>query len=92
MFEWLNKQGVRSSDGFEFQFTGRFSAEYREGESVVDLDVADSPIVSIHNDELLHWRRGSNLTAEARSRVLSNIKAALEFMDMRLWEYKPPFK
>src|SRR5262249_31089275 len=36
-FTWLNKQGVRSSDGFEFQFTGRFSAEYRDHGVVTPL-------------------------------------------------------
>jgi hypothetical protein len=92
MFQWLNKQGVRSSDGFEFQFTGRSTAEYREGERVVDLDVGGSPIVSIHNREPLCWRRGSILSRDSRERVLANIKAALEFMDMQLWEYKPPYK
>jgi hypothetical protein len=92
MFEWLNKGGVRSSDGFEFQFTGRSTAQYREGEHIIELDVEGSPIVSIHNDEPLRWGRGSNLSAEAKNRVLANIKAALEFMELRLWEYKAPFK
>lgn len=31
MFSWMNKQGVRSDQGFEVQFTDRFTAEYREG-------------------------------------------------------------
>lgn len=47
MFEWLSKQGVRSSEGFEFQFTGRFTAEYREGDRVMELEVEGSPIVAI---------------------------------------------
>ena len=35
-FQWLNKQGVRSPDGFEVQFVGRFELEYREnGRSIV---------------------------------------------------------
>jgi hypothetical protein len=92
MFEWLNKQGVRSSDGFEFLFTGRFTAEYREGEHVIDLEVDGAPIVDLNNGGPLVWRRGSKLSPEATDRVLKNIKAALEFMDLRFWEYKPPFK
>jgi hypothetical protein len=91
MFTWLNKQGVSSSDGFEFQFTGRFTAEYREYGRIVDLEVDDgAPIVTIHNEAPLSWRNGSNLSAEARARVFANIKAALSFMDLRLWENKPP--
>ena len=91
MFVWLNKQGVRSDDGFEFQFTGRFTAEYREGDRTMDLDIDGAPIVTIHNEEPLHWRKCSSLSPEARKRVLANIKAALEFMDLRLWENAPPF-
>ena len=30
-FEWVNKQGVRSNQGFVVQRTGRYSMEYREG-------------------------------------------------------------
>ena len=89
MFEWLNKQGVRSSEGFEFQFTGRFTAEYREGERVMELEVEGSPVVAIKGP--LRWRHGSNLSPEASERITENIKAALQFMDLRLWEWKSPF-
>jgi hypothetical protein len=41
MFTWLNKQGVRSSEGFEVQFTGRFTAEYREDAYYLVVDVED---------------------------------------------------
>jgi hypothetical protein len=36
----MNKKGVRSDQGFEVQFTGRFTAEYREGVRylIVDLE------------------------------------------------------
>lgn len=30
-FEWINKQGVRSTRGFAVQRTGRYTLEYREG-------------------------------------------------------------
>ena len=39
MFTWLNKQGVRSDQGFEVQRTGRFEAEYYEGGKVINLEV-----------------------------------------------------
>ena len=85
MFTWLNKQGVRSDNGFELQFTSRFTAEYREADRVVDLEVDGAPEVILTNDEPLHWRLGSRLSNEDRERVLSNIRAALEFMDLTLF-------
>jgi hypothetical protein len=39
MFTWLNKQGVRSDEGFEVQSTGRFDAEYRERGKVINLAI-----------------------------------------------------
>ena len=36
-FARLNKQGVRSDEGFEFQFTGRFAAESRERDRVLEI-------------------------------------------------------
>jgi hypothetical protein len=39
MFTWLNKQGVRSDEGFDVQRTGRFDAEYSEGGKVVSVEV-----------------------------------------------------
>ena len=38
MFEWLNKQGVRSSEGFEVQCISRYEMEYREGNNVLTLE------------------------------------------------------
>ena len=40
-FRWLNKQGVESELGFIVQFTGRFTAEYREAGRVFVVDVED---------------------------------------------------
>ena len=37
MFTWLNKQGVQSDSGFIVQFTGRFTAEYREGGKIMTV-------------------------------------------------------
>ena len=38
-FTWLNQQGVRSDQGFEVQFTGRWEMEYREGPHVLQFSV-----------------------------------------------------
>lgn len=39
MVIWLNTQGFRSSDGFEVHFTDRFTAQYREGDRHLVVDV-----------------------------------------------------
>ena len=44
MFSWISKQGVRSDEGFEVQFTGRFTAEYREGAKFLVVDIESSGI------------------------------------------------
>jgi hypothetical protein len=36
---WLNKQGVRSSEGLEVQYTGRFTMEVRWGNRRKSLEV-----------------------------------------------------
>jgi len=41
MFTWINKQGVQSDKGFAVQFTGRFTAEYREDGKVMTVDIED---------------------------------------------------
>jgi len=88
MFEWLNKQGVRSSDGFEFQFTGRFTAEYREHGRVIELYVDGTPSTTTVYESALEplWSDIPNAFERKaeRNRVISNIREALEFQGMRL--------
>jgi hypothetical protein len=36
---WLNKQGLRSSEGLEIQYTGRFTMEVRWGNRRKSLEV-----------------------------------------------------
>ena len=40
-YTWLNKRGVRSSDGFEVQFTGRTTLEVRLGHRRKVLVIGD---------------------------------------------------
>ena len=90
MFTWLNKQGVRSSEGFEVQFTGRFTAEYREHGKVITLAVESGfwgggPSISVQANAFEHWDHWlpSNLPQE-QERIKGNLRAALQFQGLAL--------
>ncbi len=89
-FTWLNKQGVRSSEGFEVQCTSRFTIEYREGRrlKVIDVErvlVAGKPGVGIKASTFERWDNSSvpNSPAE-QARLLRNFRAAMEFQGMEV--------
>ncbi|MDD3765167.1 MAG: hypothetical protein PHP86_17870 [Nevskiales bacterium] len=84
MFTWLNKQGVRSSSGFEVQTTGRFTIEYREAGRVITVDVEPGiqggPCVSINDNAFERWDNSSvRNSAEEQARLLKNFKDAMAF-------------
>jgi hypothetical protein len=86
MFTWLNKQGVRSSDGFEVQFTGRFTAEYREGARhlVVDVEDGENGMINFNPRAFERWANSSMTnTSEEQARMLRNFMAALEFQGLK---------
>ena len=90
MFRWLNKQGVESDEGFSVQFTGRFTADYREGAKRITVDVEGGP-----NGNLMytrscfrtwahpHWE----LNEEDQERVVQNFREALRFQGLNPCEY-----
>jgi hypothetical protein len=81
MFTWINKQAVRSDEGFEFWFTGRFSAEYREDGRVMDVAVEGSgPLIDI-SLQSLRWRNHDRAPDEHR-RIADNIRRACEFQKL----------
>lgn len=88
MFTWLNKQGVRSEEGFEVQSVGRFAIEYREGAQVVTVDVergsfGGGPSVAIRPDAFVYWdnsRLANSLEKQAKMRA--NFVAAMKFQDI----------
>jgi len=86
MFTWINKQGVRSSEGFEVQFTGRFIAEYREGARhlAVDVEGGENGTLSFDPKAFEQWANSSvrNSSAE-QARMLKNFMAALEFQGLK---------
>jgi hypothetical protein len=86
MFSWMNKQGVRSDEGFEVQFTGRFTAEYREGKRylVVDVEGSGNGQIAFNAKAFEKWANSSirNDPIE-QARIRSNFMAALEFQGLR---------
>jgi len=89
MFTWLNKQGVRSDKGFEFQRSGRFTAEYSENGRTVELYVEGGAggVLTVYEgslDPLLIDIENPFERKAERNRIVNNIKKALEFQGMRL--------
>lgn len=88
MFTWLNKQGVRSDKGFEFQFTGRFTAEYRENGRVTDMCVDGTPsITTIYEGSIERlWNEIQNPfeRKSERERIIGNVRDALAFQGFDL--------
>lgn len=88
MFTWLNKQGVRSNKGFEFQFTGRFTAEYRENGRVIDMYVDGTPSVTTIYEGSLEklWSDIQNPFERKteRDRIVKNLRDALAFQGFGL--------
>jgi len=85
MFTWLNKQGVRSSDGFEVQFTGRFTAEYREGHLYLVVNIEGGGNNTVDFDPACFERFANSSirnTPEAQARMIANFKAALHFQGL----------
>jgi len=90
MFEWLNKQGVRSSKGFEVQCISRYEVEYREGNNVLTLEgdigrcgarncfILDKSSINYWDNDIL--KRA--FSAEKKQEILDNFTAALDFQNL----------
>jgi hypothetical protein len=89
MFTWLNKQGVRSDEGFEVQRTGRFDAEYSESGKVVQLEVQSGvvgglPCLIIDPNAFTRWSDGTRISDADQQRLFCNFRAAMEFQGLKL--------
>ena len=89
MFTWLNKQGVRCDSGFEVQFTGRFDAEYREGNNVVKLYVESgfeggSQCILVDPDAFARWDNGQAISLGRQQQMFQNFKEAMEFQGLKM--------
>jgi hypothetical protein len=88
MFTWLNKQGVRSDEGFEVQRTGRFDAEYVEGGKVVKLGVesgvsAGLPCIILDPKAFARWSDGTAIPDAEQARLFRNFAKAMEFQGLK---------
>jgi hypothetical protein len=89
MFIWLNKQGVRSDEGFEVQQTGRFDAEYREGGKLVKLEVESGvngglPCIILDPKAFVRWSDGTPISEAEQARLFRNFKDAMEFQGLKM--------
>lgn len=89
MFIWLNKQGVRSDEGFEVQQIGRFDAEYREGGNVVKLEVESGvsgglPCIILDPKAFARWSEGTLIPEAEQARLFRNFRAAMEFQGLKM--------
>lgn len=84
MFTYINKQGVKSEQGFIVQRTGRFTAEYIEGLKKIEIEVegglmGSNPCLNYSRSSFERWVGGAALTAAEKERVVLNFRAALQF-------------
>jgi hypothetical protein len=92
MFTWLNKQGVESDRGFVVQFTGRFTAEYREAGRTITLRVEDGisgnvPSIILSPQAFEHWDNeppGKKIPGAEQQRLLKNFRDACEFQGLKV--------
>jgi hypothetical protein len=82
-FRWLNKQGVESKEGFAVQFTGRFTAEYREHGRVLEVSLESGvsggkPAICYSASCFLSW----SADAAEQQRASGNFARAIEFQGL----------
>jgi len=88
MFTWLNKQGVQSDEGFAVQCVGRFTAEYREGSKVMEVEIEDGffngkPCVNVSRGAFASWRgQSATLSRDDQDRIADNFRRACEFQGL----------
>jgi len=87
-FKWLNKQGVESDTGFIVQFTDRFTAEYREGSKVIEVEVEDGlsnskPCICFKESSFSHWSNSDEkIPAEKQKEILNNFISGIEYQGL----------
>ena len=82
-YVWLNKQGLRSSEGLELQYTGRFTMEVRWGNRRKTLEVEG--IARPHEFVPRHFERWDNSAVPndiaEQKRILAAFQAALAIVN-----------
>jgi hypothetical protein len=88
MFTWINKQAVRSSEGYEVHFLSREEAQYREGLRVRTIAIEDGivagrPAVLFNRHVFENWDNFSLAnSASEQQRLLNNFVSALRFQGL----------
>lgn len=88
MFTYINKQGVKSNKGFVVQFTGRFTAEYREGTKTITIELENGILPDgkyceiIKPDAFIEWDDGVLIPSEKQQEILKNFTEAVEFQGL----------
>jgi hypothetical protein len=83
----LNKQGVESDGGFVVQFTGRFTAEYREGSKKITVSIesgySGGPAIMYDRSCFKKWDSAlEELPNDEQARMAANFRDALEFQGL----------
>lgn len=83
MFTHLNKQGVKSSEGFEVQVVDRFTIQYRESGKTISVYVDGDRHIST-DDVFARWDPPFGhleIPVEKRHQIRRNFNAALKALD-----------
>jgi hypothetical protein len=91
VFHWLNKQGVRSSAGFELQSMHRHYYHYTEGEKSMQVVVEPCRAGEHYYEEVAmssfqRWlppHEQELVTTEDVARIRGNVESALSFMGIK---------
>ncbi len=87
-FEWINKQGVKTESGIIVQFTGRFTAEYREGYKMIEIKFENGTMGNKHciyfnRSDFNKWNIGDGiLTIEEQEKRINIFKEAIIFQGL----------
>lgn len=90
LFTWINKQGVKSSNGFSVQRTGRFTSEYLENGRKITIELDNGKLPNgkyceiISSTAFANWDDGTQIEKNKQEVILKNYKAALEFQGMEV--------
>ena len=89
MLKWENKQWIESDQGFSFLFTGRYSAEYIEGEQKLTLSIEDGIDngkygIIVKSEAIKKWDSNRKISKIEKDIILKNIAEALEFQNLVL--------
>ena len=84
MFTWLNKQGVKSSDGFILQRVHRFYYFFEKGDKKMQVYVEPGvPCEGVYKDSFDKWmppHENIVISDEEKESIKMNVSDALNFM------------